>query len=111
MKTKTIEQIREMGHTDALVQCWDSGDSGTPDGGWDSWLINGVGILGVCRLFGESPAANQDGWCDSMKAKLEAYHEGALQGAAEYAQSVADADASNGEDWADADFKDPYDSP
>ena len=107
----TIERIREIGHKDALAQCWDSGDSSTPDGGWDSWLINGVGILGVCRLFGESPAGNQDGWCDSMKAKLEAYHAGALEGAAEYAQAVADADASNGEDWADADFKDPYDSP
>jgi hypothetical protein len=37
-----------------------------------------------------------------MKEKLEAYHAGALEGAAEYAQSVADADASNGEDWTDS---------
>ena len=108
---KTLEQIREMGHTDARAQCWDSGDSGTPDGGWDSWLINGVGIAGVCRLFGEDTEANKDGWSESMKVKLAAYHAGALEGAAEYAQSVADADASNGEDWADNDFKDPYDCP
>jgi len=107
MATKTIEQIREMGRTDARAQCWDSGDSGTPDGGWDSWLINGVGILGAVRLFGEDAEANQDGWCESMKAKLEAYHAGALEGAAEYAQSVADADASNGEDWTDS--KNPAD--
>ena len=110
MKAKTIEQIREMGRTDAFTECWDSGDSGTPDGGWDSWLINGVGVRGVVRLFGEDPDANEDGWCDSMKAKLEAYHAGALEGAAEYAQSVADADAA-GEGVADADFKDPYDCP
>ncbi len=107
MATKTIEQIREMGRTDARAQCWDSGDSGTPDGGWDSWLVNGVGVGGVVRLFGENAEANQDGWCESMKAKLEAYHAGALEGAAEYAQSVADADAATGADWTDS--KNPAD--
>jgi hypothetical protein len=42
-----------------------------------------------------------------MKAKLEAYHAGALEGAAEYAQSVADADAATGADWTDS--KNPAD--
>jgi len=107
MATKTIEQIREMGRTDARAQCWDSGDSGTPDGGWDSWLVNGVGVGGVVRLFGEDAEANRDGWSESMKAKLEAYHAGALEGAAEYAQSVADADAATGADWTDS--KNPAD--
>jgi hypothetical protein len=42
-----------------------------------------------------------------MRAKLAAYDAGAVEGAAEYAQSVADADASNGEDWTDS--KNPAD--
>jgi hypothetical protein len=42
-----------------------------------------------------------------MRAKFDAYHEGALRGAAEYLQAVADADASTGTDWTDS--KNPAD--
>jgi hypothetical protein len=108
MATKTIEQIREMGHTGARAQCWDSGDSGTPDGGWHALLIQRVGVYGVCNMLGGDAAVERHGWSDEMRAKFAAYDEGALQGAAEYLQAIADADAGTGADWTDS--KNPAES-
>ena len=48
----------------------------TPDGGWDSWLINGIGD-GVYELFGEPIEESVDGWSDAMKSKLHVYHKAA----------------------------------
>ena len=101
MKTKTIEQIREMGHKDALLECWEYGDATTPEGGWHALLIHRVGVYGVCNRLGGDPAVERHGWSDEMRAKFAAYDEGALQGAAEYLQDVAAADAGSGEDWID----------
>ena len=107
MATKTIEQIREMGHKDALVECWEYGDATTPEGGWHALLIQRVGVYGVCAMLGGDPAVERNGWSDEMRAKFAAYDEGALQGAAEYLRAIADADAGTGNDWTDS--KNPAD--
>lgn len=76
--TATIEQVRKMGRKDALDAFAESADTATPDGGWDAWLINGIGADAVCRLFGE-PVETEAGWSEAMQAKLCAYHEGARE--------------------------------
>ena len=76
----SIELARLKGHEDATRQCRESGSCDTPDGGWDSWLINGIGIRQTWRNFGEPESED---WTDSMKDKLAAYHAGALEAAAE----------------------------
>ena len=76
----SIELARLKGHEDATQQCRESGSCDTPDGGWDSWLINGIGIRQTWQNFGEPESED---WTDSMKDKLAAYHAGALEAAAE----------------------------
>ena len=97
----TIEQARLIGHKEALHECWEYGDATTPEGGWHQLLIHRVGVYGVCNMLGGDPAVERHGWSEAMRAKFAAYDEGALQGAAEYLQDVAAADASSGEDWID----------
>jgi len=77
----TIEQIKDMAHNDATTACRESGDTQAPDGGWDSWLINGIGFTAVCELFGENPDESASGWSDAMAAKLRAYHAAACEAA------------------------------
>lgn len=74
----TIEQVRKMGRKDALDAFAESADTSTPDGGWDAWLINGIGADAACCLFGE-PVEAEAGWSEAMQAKLCAYHEGARE--------------------------------
>jgi hypothetical protein len=81
IKTVTIEDVRAIGTKDAIEACNESGSTETPDGGWDSWLINGIGIDATCELFGENPAENHDGWSDSMSEKLIAYSRAAIAAA------------------------------
>jgi hypothetical protein len=102
MAMNTIEQARLIGHKDALQECWEYGDATTPDGGWHALLIHRVGVYGVCNMLGGDAAVERHGWSEQMRAKFAAYDEGALQGAAEYLQAVADADASTGTDWTDS---------
>lgn len=99
---KTLEQIREIGHRDALLECWEYGDATTPEGGWHQLLIHRVGVYGVCNMFGGDPGVERHGWSETMRVKFAAYDEGALQGAAAYLQDVAAADAGNDEDWTDS---------
>ena len=87
---KTIEEIKAMGYSDAQTACQESGSTETPDGGWDSWLINGIGSDATCELFGENPDENQDGWSGSMSAKLQAYHAGAIEAAKEIESEQAE---------------------
>lgn len=89
MRTITIDDIRQMAVTDATEAYNESQDTSTPDGGWDSYLINGIGCRGVCLLFGEDPAANEDGWSESMQSKLIAYNAAAV----EAMESIRNADA------------------
>ena len=96
---KTTEQMRLIGHREALYECWEYGDATTPEGGWHALLIQRVGVYGVCAMLGGDPAVERLGWSEEMRAKFVAYDEGALQGAAEYLQAIADADASSGDDW------------
>ena len=109
MTVMTTDQIRKIGRRDALLECWEYGDATTPEGGWHQLLIRRVGVYGVCNRLGGDPAVERLGWSDEMRAKFAAYDEGALQGAAEYLQDVAAADASSGTDWTDADSKNPAD--
>lgn len=96
---KTLEQIRLIGHKDALRECWEYGDATTPEGGWHALLIHRVVVYGVCRMLGGDPAVERHGWSEQMRAKFAAYDEGALQGAAEYLRDVAAADAAAGDDY------------
>ncbi len=105
----TIEQARLIGHKNALLECWDYGDATTPEGGWHALLIQRVGVYGVCAILGGDPTVERRGWSEQMRARFAAYDEGALRGAAEYLQAVADADASAGQDWTDS--KNPADPP
>ena len=98
----TTERIRETGFTDAWNECWEYGGLQTPEGGWHALLIRRVGVYGVCNTLGGDPAVERHGWSEAMRAKFVAYDEGALQGAAEYLQTIAAADASSGEDWVDS---------
>lgn len=70
----TIEEIREQGYSDAMEAIRDSGSTETPDGGWDSWLINGVGCDETKRIFGEPE--EEEEWSEAMQQKLCAYVEG-----------------------------------
>jgi hypothetical protein len=79
----TVGLAKLKGHEDATRQCNESGSTDTPDGGWDSWLIDGIGCAATWALFGESDSSNSDEWTDSMKEKLAAYHAGALQACGE----------------------------
>ena len=79
----TREEITELGRQHAIEAIRDSGCTDAPDGGWDSWIIEGWGTDGTVRAFGESVEANQDGWSDTMKEKLRWYHEGAVKAAEE----------------------------
>lgn len=79
----TIEEIRSLGYSDAMTAIRESGSTDTPDGDWDSWLINGIGSDATCRLFGEDPEDSADGWSDAMVAKLTAYCEGCREACAE----------------------------
>ena len=106
---KTIEQARLIGRRDALLECWEYGNATTPEGGWHQLLIHRLGVYGVCNRLGGDPAVERNGWSEAMRAKFAAYDEGALQGAAEYLQAIADADAGIGDDWADS--KNPADPP
>jgi len=76
--TVAIQDIRKLAALDIAIQIDESGDVSTPDGGWDSWLINGIGSDDVCKMFGEPVEENQDGWSEAMKAKLIAYNEAGL---------------------------------
>lgn len=78
---KSLREIKAIGYSDAQEQCFESRDYSAPDGGWDSWLINGIGLNATCELFGCDPARNQDGWTKSMEKALSAYHRGACAGA------------------------------
>ena len=75
----TREEITELGREHAEEAIRDSGCTETPDGGWDSWLIDGIGCDATWRLFGEGESSNADEWTDSMKEKLQWYHEGAVE--------------------------------
>ena len=70
----TIEEIREQGYNDAMEAIRESGSTQTPDGGWDSWLINGVGCDSVKRHFGEP--VEEEEWSEAMQEKFAAYCEG-----------------------------------
>jgi len=79
----TVGLARMKGHEDASRQVYESGSTATPDGGWDSWLIDGIGCDATWRLFGEGESSNADEWTDTMKEKLRAYHEGAMDACAD----------------------------
>lgn len=85
MTTRTIEEVQKMAAIDIAMQISESDDVSTPNGGWDSWLLEGLGSDEVCRLFGEPVEENTDGWSVAMAAKLVAYNEAGLAAAREIA--------------------------
>ena len=72
----TLEQVADLGAKHAAEAYNESQSTQTPDGGWDSWLINGIGD-GVYALFGEPIEESVGGWSDAMASKLHVYHEAA----------------------------------
>lgn len=79
----TVSLAKLKGHEDATRQCQESESTDTPSGGWDSWLIDGIGCDATWALFGEESESAKDEWTETMKAKLAAYHEGAMEACAE----------------------------
>jgi hypothetical protein len=71
---RSIEAIRKRGYRDAMEAIRESGSVEKPDGGWDSWLINGVGCNEIKRIFGEP--VDEEEWSPAMTEKLAAYCEG-----------------------------------
>jgi len=84
MKKVTNEEIIRMAENDADAAYIESGCTQAPDGGWDAWLINGIGGDAVCRKFGEPVSENQDGWSPVMAGKMETYHKAACELMARY---------------------------
>lgn len=80
----TLDEAKELGRQDATNAIDESDEVESPDGGWDNWLIQGVGLRGACKLLGEPESEQEGGWSDAMKAKLVAY----VQGANEAAQKI-----------------------
>ena len=79
----TREEITELGRQHAGEAIRDSGCTDAPDGGWDSWIIEGWGTDRTVQAFGELIEENQNGWSPSMQEKLRWYHEGAVEAAEE----------------------------
>jgi hypothetical protein len=79
----TREEIHALGREHAIEAIRDSGCTDAPDGGWDSWIIEGWGVEGTIRAFGELQEENENGWSPAMKDKLRWYHEGAVEAAEE----------------------------
>lgn len=93
--TKAVDEIRELARENVRRLCSNWGDSSEPDGGWDGWLLSGIGVEGICQMFGEDPQQSPDGdWSIAMAAKLQAYRNGALAGAADYAREQEQRDAA-----------------
>ena len=82
-KYTTREEITALGREHAIEAIRDSGCTNAPDGGWDSWIIEGWGTDKTIETFGESIEENEDGWSPAMKEKLQWYHEGATAAAEE----------------------------
>ena len=82
MKTYTTrEEIMQLGSDHAEEAINDSECTDSPDGGWDSWIVEGWGSNVTALAFGESLEDNQDSWSDGMKQKLRWYHLGAMDAA------------------------------
>lgn len=76
----TNKQAFRLGHKQAAGAVEESGSTEPPDGGWDSWLIDGIGTNATWILFGEPEGAcDADEWTDTMAEKLTAYHAGAVK--------------------------------
>jgi hypothetical protein len=85
-KKVSNDEIAEMGAADAGKAYIESGSTETPDGGWDSWLINGIGVAETLKRFGEPESENAEGWSPVMALKLQTYHKAACEAMAELDQ-------------------------
>ena len=79
MQNVTIEQVKEMARADAIEAYSESGCELTPDGGWDSWLVDGLGVSATLARFGEPESENAEGWSPEMTEKLIAYNAAAIE--------------------------------
>jgi hypothetical protein len=77
----TREEITKLGFEHAKEAIRDSGCADAPDGGWDSWILEGWGSDATVLAFGEPLKDNQDGWSNRMNRKLMWYHLGAIEAA------------------------------
>lgn len=75
----TIEKAKRMGYEDAMQAISESGCCDSPDGGWDSWLVNGIGFDETCKLFQTNPEDSDPEWSEEMERLLTAYNEGGEQ--------------------------------
>lgn len=82
MSRPTVREVRQRGFEDGRTAAAESGDSSAPDGGWDTWLLNGIGILAACDVLGIRPPRRGEGWSDEAKRRMSAYDVGAKKGAA-----------------------------
>lgn len=85
---RLIESARESGADDAYTACRESLSTGTPDGGWDGWLIN-AGLKIAARALGLTSLDGRDG--DRLpiaEELLGAYAASAEAAAEEFAESA-----------------------
>jgi hypothetical protein len=68
--------VYQMGYQNADECCQESGSNCIPSGGWDAWMIEGVGGDDACRTLGEDPDESADGWSETMQLLLQAYAAG-----------------------------------
>jgi hypothetical protein len=78
-----IEAAREIGATHAEEACRESLSTETPDGGWDSWLIN-AGTSEAASCLGLESLYDDNGDLSEIASELLcAYHAGAVEAAEE----------------------------
>jgi hypothetical protein len=71
-----VVKAYQTGYENADDCCQDSGSNCIPSGGWDAWMIEGVGGDDACRILGEDPDESADGWSETMQLLLQAYAAG-----------------------------------
>lgn len=70
----------ELGYEDGAAAYRESGSTAATIDGWDSDLINALGLAKVCELFGMDEANEKHGWSEAGLAALKEYCQGCQDG-------------------------------
>lgn len=84
---KQIRKAIDLGTSDAMQACQESGSCDSPADGWDGWLINSIGGTEVAKLAGLKSQEGED-W----QTWLLIYHHAAQSAAEDLRASLATED-------------------
>lgn len=70
----------ELGYEDGAAAYRESGSTAAPIDGWDSDLVNALGLPKVCELLGLNEAEERGGWSEKGLAALKQYCRGCQAG-------------------------------